>query len=245
MHTRLALGAALAAAALAVTACSYTGNGPLLTKDDLTGEQSTQARDLDGFTAVSIGGYADLTVTEGDEFAVTVTTDSGLQEHVTTRVDGQTLVISLDFSYFGTAPAVDVAVTLPALTELDVSGSSDATVRASSPAALAIKVSGSGDVDVAADPATLSVKVSGSGTVDAHGTVTTAQLTVSGSGDIHGKDLTAATANVTVSGSGGASVRVRDSLMAKVSGSGDVAYYGDPHVTTDVSGSGDVSRRDG
>ncbi len=243
MRTRIAaLG--IVAAVLTLTACVYTGSGPLLTSDDLAGRTTDEARDVDGFTGIAVGGYADLTVTEGSEFSVVVTADENLQEHVTTRVNGSTLEISQEYSYFGTPPRVVVAVTLPALSKVSLSGSSDASIRVTNPESLEVKVSGSADVDLRSDATSLSLSVSGSGTITASGTVTTAAISVSGSGDVNGDNLSARDATVNVSGSGDVSVRARESIDARVSGSGHVTYFGDPAVSQNVSGSGNVERAD-
>lgn len=241
MRTRIAaLG--LVAAVLSLTACMYTGSGPMLTKDDLAGHTTNETRDVEGFTGISVGGYADLTVTEGDEFSVMVTTDENLQEHVITRVNGSMLEINQEYSYFGTPPRVAVSVTLPTLAKVSLSGSSDASIRVTNPESLEVNVSGSADVDLRADATDLRLSVSGSGSITAHGTVSTATLSVSGSGDVVGENLTAREATVTVSGSGDVSVRARESLDARVSGSGHVTYFGEPAVSQDVSGSGSVER---
>lgn len=244
MRTRIAaLGTV--AAVLALTACMYTGSGPMLTKDDLAGHVTEEDRAVDGFTAISMGGNADLTVTEGDEFAVVVTADENLQEHVITRVNGSTLEIKQAYSYFGTPPQVVVAVTLPALSKVSLSGSSDAAIRVTNPESLEVNVSGSADVNVRADATNLTLAVSGSGSIVASGTVSAATLSVSGSGEVDGANLTAREARVNVSGSGDASVRARETLDAQVSGSGHVTYFGDPTVAKGVSGSGSVERAEG
>ena len=243
MRTRFAaLG--LVAALLTLTACTHTGMGPLLTKDDLAGHTTVDTRDLANFSAITVGGNAHVTVMEGDEFSVVVTTDENLQEHVVTRVDGSTLEITQQYSYLGTAPRVEVDVTLPSLSHATFRGSSDASIRVTNPESLDVSVSGSADVDLHANASTLTATVSGSGSITAHGTVAKASLSVSGSGDIDGTNLTAGDASVRVSGSGDVSLRARTTLDARVSGSGHVTYFGEPDVSENVSGSGSIARGD-
>ena len=243
MRLRTAVGAAaIAAAALTISACNINGDGPVLTRDDLGGETTTQARELDGFTQIDMGGSADLLVTEGASFEIEVTTDSALQEHVTTEVVGNTLRIEQHYSIIGASPSVAVSVTVPDLTRLDVSGASEATVRSVTAEGLDIGISGAGDIDLAADAQRLTISVTGAGTVTAHGTVDSGSITVSGAGGIEGEDMTIADATVSVSGAGSVKVRVRHSLDAHVSGAGTIVYYGDPRVTQDVSGAGSISQ---
>jgi hypothetical protein len=241
LHTAIG-AAALAAAVLTISACEINGDGPVLTKGDLSGDTTTEARAHDGFTGITMGGSADLLVTEGDAFAIEVTADSALQEHITTEVDGNTLKIEQRYSIIGASPRVSVSVTVPDLTRLELSGAADVTVRSVIAESLEVEVSGAGDVNLAADAQELTISVSGAGTVTAHGTVAEGSLVVSGAGGIAGEDLTIADATVDVSGAGSVSLRVRESLDANVSGAGSVIYFGDPTVTEEVSGAGSISQ---
>jgi hypothetical protein len=243
MRLRTAAGAAaIAAAALTISACDINGEGPVLMRDDLSGETTTEVRDLWGFTQIDMGGSADLLVTEGASFDIEVTTDSALQEYVTTEVVGNTLRIEQHYSVIGASPTVSVSVTVPDLTRLDVSGASEATVRSVTAESLDIGISGAGDIDLAADAQQLTITVSGAGTVTAHGTVESGSITVSGAGGIDGEDMTIADATVSVAGAGSVKVRVRQTLDADVSGAGNLVYYGDPMVTQDISGAGSISQ---
>lgn len=243
MELRTLIGAvAIAAASITISGCDINGDGPVLLRSDLSGETTTEVRDLDGFTQIDMGGSGNLVVTEGESFDIEVSTDSALQEHVTTDVVGNTLRIEQHYSVVGASPTVSISVTVPDLTRLEVSGAADAAVRSVTAEDLEVTISGAGDIDLAADAQQLTVSVSGAGSVAAHGTVQSGSLTISGAGSIEGEDLTVGDAVVSVSGAGSVSVRVRDSLEAHASGAGSIVYFGDPHVTRDVSGAGSISR---
>lgn len=237
-HMRVAAVAATAACAAA--ACSFGGNGPIVTSGDLSGETTTEARQVDGFTEVAVGGGAELTVTEGDTYSVEVTTDSGLQQHVTTSVDGQRLVIEQEYSMIGDAPRVQVVVTLPDLHVLDVSGAATAQASGVDGDELTVRASGASRVDVAAQARELTLDVSGSAFVTGAGESEHAIISLSGSAELNGDALTATTASLSVSGTASASVHVIDSLDANASGTGSITYYGAPHLSQEVSGAGHV-----
>jgi hypothetical protein len=236
----LAIAALTAFSAGTAAGCSISGNGPWLDKGDLSGETVTQSRNLDGFTGVSVSGNADVTVTQGNEFSIEVTADSALQEHIATTVENSKLKIAQEYSMFGASPEVKVAITVPSLTDLWLSGSADATVAGVRGDALRIATSGSSDIRVDSEVDTLTVDVSGSSDIALTGTADSVDVDISGSAEVTGTGMTAMTANVAVSGSGNVSLRVTDALDVRVSGSGDVTYYGDPTVTESVSGSGAV-----
>lgn len=236
----LAAATTLVGTALLLSACTIAGDGPMLRSSDLTGDVTTESRGLEGFTVVHVGGYAGLDVTEGAEFSVKVTADSGLQKHVSTTVDDNTLFISQDYGFFGTAPDVTVTVTVPDLDGVELTGASRAVVRASGRDALRISSSGAAEIDMHANPSDLTLDVSGAGHVTLHGTVATADITASGASDVDGEDLTVGTASVDVSGASDVELRVRDALDAKASGASDVRYWGTPRVTSDASGASDI-----
>ena len=229
-------------AAGTLVGCSINGSGPWINRADLTGEATTQARSLDGFTGIALSGNATLTVTQGDSFSVAVTTDSGLQDHIDTSVRGSTLQIDQHYSIAGRSPDVSVAVTLPQLTELDLSGSTTTTIEGIRGESLHASSSGSSDIRIDGDVETLSMDVAGSGHIALTGKARDAHITISGSGTVTGAGLEAKTADVSVSGSGDVTLRVQNTLDASVAGSGDITYYGDPSVSSDVAGSGRVHR---
>jgi hypothetical protein len=242
MMKPLTLGALAIASALVVSACTIGGDGPVLTSGDLTGEITTEERGLEGFTAVHMGGYAGLEVREGNEFSVDVTADSGIQDHVSAHVERDTLYVSQNYAFLGSAPDVTVTVTLPSLEGVELSGASVASIRASHPESLRVHSSGAAEIDIHANPTALDLDVSGAGRVTMHGTVDSARITVSGAGEVNGEDLTAGDAVVEVSGASNVTLRARDSLDAEASGASNIGYWGAPAVTSDASGASDIRR---
>ena len=240
IHPILAVAAIAAFAAGTAAGCSITGNGPWLNRADLTGATTTEVRDVDGFTEISMGGDADLTVIRGEHVSVEVTADSGIQDHIETAVEDSTIRIRQAYSIVGSSPAVKVAITVPNLTSLSLSGSADATVSGIQGDSFDVNTSGSSDVHLDGDVGNLTVSVSGSGDLTVTGTADSLDASVSGAGTLSGSDLAAAAANVSVSGSGDVTLHVRDALDARVSGAGDLTYLGDPTVTVETTGAGEI-----
>jgi hypothetical protein len=224
-HSRIAAALAASAVAIALSGCGVFDQ-PLLDNGDLSGTSTTQERDVRDFTGVELRGSGDVTVEVGPEFSVTVTTDSGLQEHITTTVKNDTLVIHQKFSWIGASPDIEYTVTLPELDTLTLAGSGAIT---------ATKV----------DADHLTVESAGSGAITATGTASSASAELAGSGliDLTGLDLEDAT--VEIAGSGTASISAQHSLEAEIAGSGNI--IADGRVTTlsvDIAGSGDFLGKD-
>jgi hypothetical protein len=220
-------------AALVVAAVLLVAAGVLLGRSGVFGKSSSsgaeqgngtataQTRRLPAFGAVELAGSNLVTVDVGRPQSVVVHADSNLLDHVVTRVVNGRLVISDTGSYSTKAP-MSVAVTVPSLSSVTLSGSGIVTAE---------------NVDAKA----LTLTLPGSGVLRASGTADRLDVTLPGSGDAQLAGLVARDVHAVVSGSGRILVHPTSSLDASVPGSGAVMYVGNPpHVTSSVTGSGAV-----
>lgn len=189
-----------------------------------SGVQATQIRHVAGFASVELAGSNNVTIRVGGKQSVTVHADDNLLGRVTTRVRDGHLVIGNTKGSFATNSPMDVAVTVPSLTELTLSGSGNIT-------ATGVKTS------------TFTVLLAGSGVLQASGTATRLDVSLDGSGDAQLAQLVARDVQAAVNGSGEIFVTATESLDGSVPGSGTIVYSGNPaHVTTSVTGSGAITR---
>ena len=103
-----------------------------------------------------------------------------------------------------------------------------------------LRITGSGDLDMALEADDIEVDISGSGKVVLEGTGDELEIDITGSGDVRAFDLAVQEADVNISGSGDAEVRVANRLDVRISGSGDVFYKGQPEINDIITGSGDL-----
>jgi hypothetical protein len=199
-----------------LTGCSFMGVKG-------SGTLKTEPRPLPSFTEVSLASIVDAEITTGPTAQLELTGDDNLLPLIKTEVHGDQLEIR---SQENMRPSqhIKAKITVPRLTKLDISGTGDAQLNHIDSDALAISVSGTGDV---------------------RGTGHAGRLTVdvSGTGDVRLTALSAEQARVNDSGTGDIDVTVNQTLDANLSGTGDVTYHGSPSVTQKVSGSGDVKRK--
>lgn len=232
----------------------------------VTGSGSTVARqyDLSGFTGVRLDNACDATVTRGDAFAVTVTVNDNLAEHLVVEVDGDTLHIGLDPSYSFSNVDLEAQVTMPDLQALELSGASVADVRGfAADSSLAVELSGaskaslaavsSGDVSFDISGASsmtgelrsrsLGGEVSGASRIGLEGSGTSAELEASGGSELGLRFFALQDAGVTLSGGSQGQVRVSGTLDVDVSGGSQLDYFGSPSLgSTDVSGGSELNR---
>jgi Putative auto-transporter adhesin, head GIN domain len=209
----------LLCATFASGACAFvpvTGSGHVV----------TESRPVSGFSAVALGGNAELFIEQTGTESLTVTTDDNLLRYLSMDVRGGTLDLTTTDPFTQLRPTMGIIFTLTVrqLKGLEVSGRGN------------VRVNG-----VAADR--LEISISGAGEVAAQGSAHDLALSISGAGRYRGADMNSERARVDISGAGRALVAPRDELSAQISGAGTVQYTGDPRVTQHVSGAGSVRRR--
>ena len=175
----------------------------------------------------------------GEAQSIRLTGDDNLLPLVETKVRGDELEIDYDGSY-RSRDDIKIAITVPRLSAIHSSGSSDVNVTGVRSAAFDAAVSGSSELWVEGDFGDLEANVSGSGEITMAGTADDIDANVSGSGELDLFSVPTRTARVVVTGSGEVGLDVKENLRATVTGSGDVHYTGDPRVTSRITGSGSV-----
>ncbi len=189
-----------------------------------SGVPAAQIRVVPAFSRVELAGSNVVTVHVGGARSVVVHGDRNLLSRVITTVSERRLVIDTIGSFESQTP-MRVAITMPSLDALALSGSGMMVadgVRAT----------------------TLRVTLPGSGLLRVQGTAGRLAVTLDGSGVAELTGLVARDAHAVVAGSGRIDVTATRSLDASIPGTGAIAYGGDPaNVATNVSGTGAITRR--
>lgn len=232
----LALAPLVAIVSTAGCGISVNWDGPTVAG---SGNIISDYRTLAEFDRIDVGGDFDVEVTVGEAQSIRLTGDDNLLPLVETKVRGNELEIDYDGSY-RSRDDIKIAITVPRLSAIHSSGSSDVNVTGVRSAAFDAVVSGSSDLWVEGDFGDLNASVSGSGEITMAGTADDIDANVSGSGELDLFSVPARTARVVVTGSGEVGLDVKEDLRATVTGSGDVHYTGDPSVSSRITGSGSV-----
>lgn len=186
-----------------------------------SGVMKTEKRDLSGFRKIDAGGALNVEISIQKEFSVEVEADDNLLENIKTVVDGDTLKI-YSKGRISTRNPMNVRITMPELSGLDISGASKANV-----------------VNVAAD--SLAVEASGASKVTINGSSKILNLDVSGASRVDAENLKVENADVDASGASSAAVVVSGQLKADSSGASRIVYSGNPtNVVKSTSGASSV-----
>jgi len=207
----------------------------------------TESRPVGNFKSVRLIGSADLVLTQADTPALSVEGDKNTLQYLKAEVRGDELALIYDpgagIHWFSSGKGPRFLLSAKSLDRLSTSGSGD--VKSDSftiPGDFEISVAGSSDIHFGSLAARkLLVRISGSGDVQLAGGVFEQNVRISGSGDYRSGALQSASATITIGGSGDATLWARDNLAVKIAGSGDVKYYGRPTISKSIAGSGTVT----
>ena len=210
------------------------------------GDSQKQDRSLSNFKSVDVRGFFNVYLTQGDNYQVQLEGESNLLQYITTRVEGDKLIIGTEHTIeLNTSHDLNVYVTLPKTEHVTLSGSGNiiSKNKLSSADPMSFSLNGSGDVKVDVDAPGVEANLAGSGDLHLSGQTRSIQVSIAGSGTYHGNDLKSEQGKVSIMGSGSAYIFSSVSLDVTIGGSGDVYYYGDPAVSSHVFGSGTLSKK--
>lgn len=220
--------------ALAITGCdSITGSGRII----------TEKREMGTFEGINISGSIDVEVLPGADYKVEVEADDNVMQYIITDIRKGRLDVRYRSNMSFMNVHAKVFVTAPGFDQLSVSGSGNITSR--SPIVqdqkIAVKVSGSGDINIELEAPEVEAGITGSGAITISGRTRNFDASITGSGDIKCGELKSESTSIEITGSGTAHVFASVFLKARTRGSGDIVYIGHPG-TTDIKkgGSGSI-----
>jgi len=188
-----------------------------------SGNAVTEDRNVSGFTELRVQNALTVEVQIGEPQSVTVTGDDNIVKIIETDVSGDQLTVRAEKDYSTKTP-LSVAITVPHLTALDVSGASNVTVAGLNEPELEIEASGASEVTVSGSAGQIDVEASGASR-------------------LHLENLAVRQAEVDASGASTIGLQVSDSLTGDASGASTIGYSGSPQVDVDTSGASSVRQQ--
>lgn len=197
---------------------------------------------VSGFDKVAVSGSDNVDIRTGNSFSVVATGEQDELDRLEVKVEGGQLKIGRKSGMWRwSSKDVRIAVTMPALRGVALAGSSDVTADKGAGDIFDAKVSGSGDLSVAAlDARTANISVSGSGNVVMAGRCGAQNIRIAGSGDVDVSRLACVNSVIRIAGSGDVSARVSGDAAINIAGSGDVIITGGAKCVKKIAGSGNV-----
>ena len=199
---------------------------------------------LKDFDGVTLNGPDNVEITRGDTFAVKASGDAEALKHLNIVVRDHVLVVERGGKsnwFSGNRGDVTVAVTMPALTRLALTGSGDMSADRLAGKQVKASLTGPGDLKIEgieADDAAFALVGSGNLTVEGHAKNLT--LNSKGSGNLSADDLAAEAVAATLYGSGNIAGHASRTAKIAVNGSGDIHVEGTNSCSISKQGSGDA-----
>ena len=214
-----------------------------------------EVRPVENFSKVHFKDFGTLTLSQGDQEALTIEAEEEVLAELTSEVKNGTLILGIGEDWWdrlgkwitsvfsGEQHSVLYHLTVKNLDELNISGNCQLNCDSLVSEDLSIKVSGLGDLTFKhLDCSHLDVRISGRGEFSAAGRADRQQVRISGSGEYLAGNLASQTLRLVISGQGNATVRVAENLDITISGLGQVNYYGRPKLRQVISGLGKSKR---
>jgi Putative auto-transporter adhesin, head GIN domain len=228
-----------------------------------SGEIVTQTIDVSGFQRVTLQGFGDVFIEQGQTQSLSVQTDENILPLLDIHVRGSELILGTKNGVaVNPSKGITYMLTVQDLDDITLAGSGTFHVGSLKASNFGVSVSGSGDVEISSlaadklsielngsgnilienvDVKTIDTSVQGSGDIKIEGQANTQKVRVGGSGNYLAGDLETNAADINVPGSADVTVWVEDELSITVSGSGDIRYYGNPAIDQTISGSGEIT----
>ena len=189
-----------------------------------SGKLKSETRNVSGFKKIKAGGAVKLDVSVQKDFGVSVETDDNLLDKVTTKVDGDTLVIETKEN-ISPSTTTDIKISMPELVDLDLSGASTGNIAGVKTDSLEVEASGACKLKLDGEVKTFKAVASGASTVD-------------------GEALRAENATADASGASTVIVNASGDADLDASGASSVYYLGEPkNLKQNSSGASSIKKK--
>lgn len=205
-----------------------------------SGPSVVETLDLNEFDGIGLRISANVFITQGPIFEVRAEGQANVIREL--ELDVRNGFWEIDFDRcIRNEDDLRIFITMPNITELQISGSGDIFgENIFIVDDVDLRISGSGDMDLALEGDDINTIISGSGDMRLEGIADDISIQISGSGDVFAFGLAGSSADIDIRGSGDAEVFVSSALDVRISGSGDVFYKGDPIIDSRINGSGEI-----
>jgi hypothetical protein len=207
-----------------------------------SGNSTTEDRQMDDFTQISIQGDYQITLVQDNSMLVAITADDNLLQYITTTVSGGALVINTQ-GHLCVSNSISINVGVGALTSIKASGKDEITAEGTITAEdLLLQCSGAENITINLNATNLSTNINGQGTINLTGSATSHTINISGNGTLNAFDFAVDNFTTQTSGAGNYQVKVADTMTLHTTGSSVVEYIGSPTIVDDNKGSSKITK---
>ncbi len=218
-----------------------------------SGVVEAKTYDFSGFTQVHISGAFEFEVVESASFAVTIKADDNLVDYVSVSQEADKLIVGMSTISIMGQPTLEVKVSMPTLSKINVAGASRGTVIGftsnnkldiilSGACSVTLEninsgdaafiVSGASGVTGELACANIELNVSGASLVQLEGTGNNLDSRVSGASNVNFENFRVTNASMQIDGASSSIVNISGTLDADITGASRLEYLGEPTLGT-------------
>lgn len=206
------------------------------------GPTATITKNLSEFNELEVYGSMRIEIIEGMSDDIRITAPNNLMDYIETYVFSERLTIRERNNDIRESE-IHIEISETALEYIYLSGSGSIIADTIHSPTIALRLVGSGKLDVPVDCNDLNARITGSGRITSGGIGEDVKGWVNGSGSLDLKNIETQDAEARVEGSGLVEVYANESIFARIAGSGLIHFWGNPgSVDTRVDGSGVIMK---
>ncbi|MBV7533963.1 head GIN domain-containing protein [Chitinophaga sp. sic0106] len=239
INTSLCQGLLTLTTLVLLSSCNFRrieGNGNVIKEE----------RQITAFRSVKVDGGMNVHIQQGETKSAVIEAESNIVPLIVLERDGEELIVKLrdDVHNISTHKKFDVYLSAPQLDAIKVDGSGDIDLLGTftNPENIKLKIAGSGNIIGKVDAPSIDASIAGSGDMKVTGQTRDLNVSIAGVGNFEGLDLFTENTKVKISGAGNAKVHASVTLKASIAGTGDVVYKGSPEVSQSIAGAGSVEQ---
>lgn len=227
---------AMMPAGLTCLDCDFAARGE--SDSDFPAGKVSREFDFNDFNEILAGGAFNIEIRQGSEYRIFTEGSQRFADNIVVSKSGERLKIDTDskLRMFGRGGRGTVRVTMPALTNLEISGANHAVVSGFDGNVFRLEASDASEADMKSSFKQLSVDASGASSVTLSGAGSHLDISVSGASKLKAFGYEAKNCDIKVNGASKAEVNVSDELNAVANGASEILYKGLPKISSDVTG---------
>jgi Putative auto-transporter adhesin, head GIN domain len=208
-------------------------------------DRTTKNYDIQNFKKIEISDGMILKLNQSSTYSIEVNAEKEDFEYLKLEKKGTTLEIYIDKNNYRKRGDINISISLPELTKLDLSSGSVADISMKIDDAFEGELSGGSELSGNLTCSNITFNLSGGSTTDIKGTAKNFNADGSGGSIFHLKDFSVKNVNADFSGGSHLDITMNGILNADASGGSRIVYYGNAVISnTDFSGGSGISKGD-
>lgn len=213
-----------------------------------TSDAYDKTYDFKNFSDLRISGHYTVEIIQGEKYSVGARYNNDQAAHIHIEQKGGRLDISYDNwdADLLHSDRPEIVIVLPALSNLQLSGAVEATLRKTDLQQLSVELDGAAQLNGEIDVKKLDLELSGAAQCTLEGKSTKANVELSGASGFNGEKMETSEMSIDCNGVAKGDIYVTERLDAEASGASQLVYHGKPrnNIRSSASGAAQITEEE-